>query len=426
MANGNDVEEGQRARSEPFVFGAPGSDLLRDLIGRPARGTKPRFHGQAFETARIQRDTGSGGTRRKSKALENVMLAAFILCVGLLLAFANGANDNFKGVSTIYGSRVASYRAALFWATLTTLVGSIVSVLAMKGLVVTFSGQGLVGSEVAARGRFPAVTALSAGLTVLIASRIGMPISTTHALVGALAGVAFAGSVGWGWFLPLAYIFFLPLVTSPLVSLALSWMANRVAVASAPRCICVASAETASCGGTVLVPVVGTESECAAHGAKPLLKASWFLNGLHFLSAGAVGFMRGMNDTPKLLGVLAAGGLFVADLSLAIMVGLAMSLGGLVGSRRIARTMGEQLTPMSPAQGTISNALTSAIVGAASAWSLPVSTTHVSCGAIFGLGAARKELSKKWAGAVVGSWLFTLPVACVLASVLWFGLSFLD
>jgi len=354
-----------------------------------------------------------------------MLIPAFVLLIGLILAFANGANDNFKGVATIYGSRIAGYRTALIWATVTTLAGAVLSVFIIEGLIKAFSGKGLVAPEAMALGRFPAVVALAAGLTVLLASRLGMPISTTHSLVGALSGVAIVTSSGWGWLPLLGLVFFLPLLTSPLVSLLLSWVANRLAPAPAAACICIAGAETSGGGGSLPVLITGSESECAIHGASPVVKTSWLVNSLHFLSAGAVGFARGLNDTPKLLGIVVAGGLFTADASLALIVGLAMALGGILWSRPIAKTMGEKLTPMSPGQGTIANALTSAIVGAASGLSLPVSTTHVACGTIFGLGAARKELSRKWALAIAGSWAFTLPLAAALASALWFGLSFM-
>lgn len=355
------------------------------------------------------------------------MIPLVVLGIGLLLAFANGANDTFKGVATLHGSRVASYRTALAWAVVTTLAGAVASLFLVEGLVRIFSGKGLVDVAVMSTGRFPAVVAMAAGLTVLSASALRMPVSTTHALVGALSGVALVTASGWGWLLLLGAVFFLPLLVSPLVSMLLAWLANRWTAAPASRCVCAATVATPE--GTLRpVTVVGSEAECSVHGARPIVTSSRLLDGVHFLSAGAVGFSRGLNDTPKLLGVLVAGGLFTADVPLVLMVGLAMALGGLVWSRPIARTMGERLTPMSPAQGTASNLVTAVIVGAASlaAKGLPVSTTHVSCGSIFGLGAARRELSRRWAGAVAVSWLFTLPVAGSLAGGLWYGLGLID
>lgn len=345
-------------------------------------------------------------------------MASLVLATVLLLAFANGANDNFKGVATIYGSGTAGYRTALVWATVTTLAGAMLSFWLASDLVKVFSGEGIVDAETAALPSFPLVVSLAAGLTVLLAGALSMPISTTHAIVGALAGIALVTGSGWGWLPGLALLFFLPLLTSPLVAILLSFTANRLLPGTEGRCLCIAEAGTTS-GGSLPVLVSGTNRECEVHGARALVKTSWLVNGVHFLSAGAVGFSRGLNDTPKLLGILAAGSLTTADLSTATCVGLAMALGGLLWARPIAETMGKRLTPIPPAQGAVSNILTSGLVGAASLAGLPVSTTHVSCGTIFGLGLSRRELSGRWAGGVLASWLFTLPVAAALSALFW-------
>lgn len=115
------------------------------------------------------------------------------------LAWSNGANDNFKGVATIYGSGVLGYRAALAWATLATLAGSLVSVALAQGLVQTFSGNGLITAGTLNDAGL-ATIGIAAGATVLLATWLGMPTSTTHALTGALVGAALAaeGGVNWG------------------------------------------------------------------------------------------------------------------------------------------------------------------------------------------------------------------------------------
>ena len=91
-----------------------------------------------------------------------------VLAIGLLLAYANGANDNFKGVATLLGSGTTSYRRALIWATITTALGSLTALVLARGLLAAFSGKGLVAPEVVADPVFPAAVALAAGLTVLL------------------------------------------------------------------------------------------------------------------------------------------------------------------------------------------------------------------------------------------------------------------
>src|SRR3990167_10553970 len=96
-----------------------------------------------------------------------------ILFSTLFVAYANGANDNFKGVATLFGSGTADYRKALLWATATTALGSLMALIWAKGLVVTFSGKGLVPDAVISLGDFPVAVALAAGLTVWLATRFG-------------------------------------------------------------------------------------------------------------------------------------------------------------------------------------------------------------------------------------------------------------
>ncbi len=116
-------------------------------------------------------------------------MLAFAALVGLLLAYANGANDNFKGVATLFGSGTTEYRRALVWATLTTALGSVTALMLARGLLQAFTGKGLVPPEVVGDPIFPVAVALAAGLTVLLATRLGFPISTTHVSCGSLFGI---------------------------------------------------------------------------------------------------------------------------------------------------------------------------------------------------------------------------------------------
>ena len=88
------------------------------------------------------------------------MIIVAILLVGLLLAYGNGANDNFKGVATLLGSGTSSYRGALVWATVTTGLGSVAALVIARQLLTAFSGKGLVPAHVVADPVFPAAVAL--------------------------------------------------------------------------------------------------------------------------------------------------------------------------------------------------------------------------------------------------------------------------
>ena len=354
----------------------------------------------------------------------------------LFVAYANGANDNFKGVATLFGSRTTDYRKALGWATITTLAGSGVALLLSGGLVEAFSGKGLVSDALAQDSAFLMAVGLGAAVTVMLATVTGFPISTTHALIGALvgAGLAAVGSVNLG---QLGQSFFLPLAASPIISIMLTGtlyplfhkMRSRLGI-ERQMCLCVDrrspqpvviqpnGAAILQASGIVLT--VNQLSNCVDqyNGRLYGIDTQWLLDRLHFLSAGAVGFARGLNDTPKIVALLIAATALGAPLSAGMLaVGGAMAIGGLLSARKVAMTVSEGITPMNPGQGLTANMVTALLVGAASIFSLPVSTTHVSSGSLFGLGVASRQAHWPVIRKIVFSWLITLPLAAVIAAV---------
>jgi PiT family inorganic phosphate transporter len=100
------------------------------------------------------------------------------------------------------------------------------------------------------------------------------------------------------------------------------------------------------------------------------------------------------------------------------LLGIAMALGGLLASRRVADTLAHRITPMQNGQGLAANLATSLLVVGASRLGLPVSTTHVSTGGIFGIGAAAGTLQQRQVGEILGAWLGTLPLAAALGALL--------
>src|SRR6476661_6648214 len=110
------------------------------------------------------------------------MLTVCLLFAVCFVAYSNGANDNFKGVASLFGSRICSYRSAIGWATVMTFAGSLAAVFLAQELLKSFSGKGLVPDALTASPGFVLAVALGAGFTVLLATRLGFPISTTHGL----------------------------------------------------------------------------------------------------------------------------------------------------------------------------------------------------------------------------------------------------
>src|SRR5258708_4384412 len=154
--------------------------------------------------------------RRRQLLLMTLVLLFLATC---FLAYSNGANDNFKGVASLFGSRTCSYRTAISWATITTFAGSSLSILLAQTLLKKFSGKGIVPDHFVGSEYFLLAVGIGAGLTVIIATLTGFPISTTHALTGAIIGCGFVAVVSRGNFSALRKAFLLPLLLSPLLPL---------------------------------------------------------------------------------------------------------------------------------------------------------------------------------------------------------------
>jgi len=359
-----------------------------------------------------------------------------ILLTGSLVAFANGANDNFKGVATLLGSGTASHRRALIWATVTTALGSVAALLLAREMLAAFSGSGLVPDEVVADPGFAGAVALSAGATVLLAVRLGLPISTTHALIGGLIGAGMIASPTGIETETLMGRLLLPLLTSPLLAFVLAFslyprfrrLRKKLGI-TRETCVCVGGRVVGAVPGApgaelamnmVSLPEVstGTSVTCAVRYQGQVLgfSARRGLDLAHYLSAGAVSFARGLNDTPKIAALLLVGGAISPNLAL-IGVGVAMASGGLLASRRVALTLSHDVTEMNPGQGFTANLVTSLLVIGASKLGMPVSTTHISCGSLFGIGAKTQGARWKTIRGILLAWAVTLPLAALLGAL---------
>jgi len=355
-------------------------------------------------------------------------------------AYANGANDNFKGVASLFGSRTTSYRTAIGWATTSTFGGSIGAVFLAQALLKAFSGRGLVPDSVAGTQSFLLSVALGAGLTVIAATLTGFPISTTHALTGAIIGCGLTaagaqvklGALGKGFILPLLLSPVLAVAVAALLYAVLRWLRLRLGVTK-EWCVCIGETQqlipipqpgSAMALQVAAAPVfeitTGEQSECSERYAGRFLGVGTqqLMDTLHFLSAGAVSFARGLNDTPKIAAVLLA----VKALDLRVgtaSLALAIAAGGLLNAAKVARTMSLRITSMNHGQGLAANLATSMLVILASIYGLPVSTTHVSVGALFGIGLIRRQANAPVVRDILLSWVLTLPCAAVAGGLIW-------
>ena len=363
-----------------------------------------------------------------------------LFLVACFLAYSNGANDNFKGVATLFGSRTTNYKGAITWATITTFLGSMAAIFLAGTLVKNFSGKGLVPDTLIQAPEFAVAIALGAGITVFLATRIGMPISTTHSLVGALfgSGVVAVGSAFN--FEKLGNAFLMPLIVSPLMAALVSlvayivfrWLRKYMGITKATSMYIGNTYKTVLQTATVTDKAVNTELEqqkvisivneqgCVEiyQGRFMGANAQKLLNYAHYLSAGVVSFARGLNDTPKIVGLLIV--INTMDIKWGmIVVALTMATGGLLNARKVGETVGKKITPMNHGQGFTANLVTGLLVTTASIHGMPVSTTHVSVGSIFGIGTVTKKADLKVVKKILLSWLLTLPIAAIFSGIVY-------
>jgi PiT family inorganic phosphate transporter len=313
-------------------------------------------------------------------------MPALIVVAVVIVAYANGANANFKGVASLFGSGTTSYRTAVNWATVTTAAGCLAATFLGATMWKAFSGKGLVPDAMIAQPAFLFAVAAGAGLTGFLATWLGFPVSTTHMLTGALLGAGWiAGDVNvtrlWEGFLK-------PLLLSPVLAVA---------------------------AGSVLYLVLKALRLAPDHRTKTL-------DALHYLSAGAVCFARGLNDTPKMAALLLGLGWLQGSAGM-ILVAVAMALGGLISAKQVAETLAHKITGMNPGQGFAANLATALLVTTASLHGLPVSTTHVSVGALLGIGITTRQAKWRTAIPVLAAWVITFPVSALTAAMLFQTLS---
>ncbi|PYM11547.1 MAG: inorganic phosphate transporter, partial [Verrucomicrobia bacterium] len=351
-------------------------------------------------------------------------MIAFLFFATCFLAYSNGANDNFKGVASLFGSRTTNYRTAIGWATLTTGAGGIAAIFLARSLLRKFSGKGLVPDALTIQPEFLSAVALGAGATVILATLLGFPISTTHGLTGALVGAGLATGPGNVNFAALGKDFVSPLLLAPLVAVAAGMAVYSVLRAlrllfgiRKEMCICIGTE-------TQVVPVARADGVFAAEAAPRVaiaageptachqkytgtflgVSAGKLVDAMHFLSAGTVSFARGLNDTPKIAALLLAAAALNIQWGL-VAVAAAMAVGGLLNSRKVADTMANKITDMNPGQGFAANFATALLLNTANYHGLPVSTTHVSVGSLLGIGIATRQAKWKPVLGILLSWM---------------------
>ena len=373
----------------------------------------------------------------------DIQLSLFVLL--LALAFANGTNDVSKAIATLVGSGITNYQTAIVWGTVWTVLGACASGLVASAMVKTFS-SGLIAPGTATPPALALAVLTGAMIWVLIATRTGLPVSTTHALTGAIVGGGLAAFMGdeliWA---AIAKKIALPLFLSPPLAFALSCLFHPALRMVAARwegaCLCLLPASRAlvtidAKGMTRTLfqttrlgqPVVAVPSHCDRAGLRGITIG---LDSIHWISSGLASFARGVNDAPKIAAMVLLGSVGAAWPSAQFQVGtfvavaLAMGLGSYLGGLRVTEVLAEKVTTMDHAEGLSANLTTSSLVLVSATMGLPVSTTHVSSSAIIGIGLLKGVTTVRWRTVrdMVLAWIVTLPAAGILAWLAYFLLA---
>jgi len=312
-----------------------------------------------------------------------------LITVALVFDFLNGLHDAANSIATVVSTRVLKPQYAVVWAAFFNFIAFLFFGLHVAKTI----GTGIVAADVVDAGViFGAL--MGAICWNLITWWLGIPSSSSHALIGGLAGAgmmkAGTGAIVWfGLGITGAAIILSPLLGFCL-ALALVLAVSWIFVRSTP------------------VAVNNT------------------FGILQFVSASLYSLGHGGNDAQKTMGIIAVllysqrvlGDEFYIPLWVILSCQIAMALGTLFGGWRIVHTMGSRITRLHPVQGFCAEAGGAATLFLATFLGIPVSTTHTITGAIVGVGAARKVAAVRWnvAGNVVTAWILTMPAAALMGA----------
>jgi PiT family inorganic phosphate transporter len=322
--------------------------------------------------------------------MDNVLLVVVVL-VALGFDFTNGFHDTANAVATSVSTRALSPRAAVLVAAVANLAGAFVTTAVAKTV-----GKGIIDTGLANE---KTVLAALIGAIVwnLITWRLGLPSSSSHALIGGLVGAAIAqsGLEGVQWH-GLVHNVLIPALAAPTIAffagflllLAIFWLFVWMTPGFANRTFRLGQ----------------------------LVSGTW------------VAFTHGANDAQKTMGVIALALFEGGHLShfyiptwVIVAAGLAIAAGTYFGGWRIMRTLGQRVFNMEPASGFAAQITGGLTIYAATKLGYPLSTTHVITGSVMGAGATKRLSAVRWgvAGNIVTAWILTLPAAAIVAAALY-------
>jgi len=313
-----------------------------------------------------------------------------IVVVALVFDYTNGFHDAANAIAVAVSTKALTPRVALALAAVMNLVGALISTSVAKTV-----GAGIIDAPTGGGGLQIVFAALVGAITWnLITWYVGLPSSSSHALIGGLVGAALAAahSVQWAGVLDKVVI---PMVLAPLIGFGLGYL-FMLAVLWSFRGANVSRANR----GFRYAQIVSSATMALGHGLQDAQKTMGIIT-LALVTAGEI-------DT------------FEVPLWVVLAAALALSAGTYAGGFRIMRTLGRRIIQLTPAGGFSAQTVASSVmISTATVFAVPVSTTHITTTSIMGVGATRRLSAVRWgvAGNIVVAWVVTLPAAGAVAAL---------
>lgn len=320
------------------------------------------------------------------------LLLLITILIALGFDFTNGFHDTANAIATSVSTRAVSPRMAVLISAVLNLAGAVVTVVFFQAKV-----SNTIGKIVAFRAGLVVIIAALVGAITwnLITWYLGLPSSSTHALVGALSGAAIAAAHGLSG-----------------VKASEFWKTVLSLVISPPVGFLVAA-----------LLMIGLLSIFYKARPAPLNRT---FRSLQILTGALVSYSHGANDAQKTMAVItlalvATGHIakFQVPVWVVLLSASAIAFGTYAGGWRIIRTLGWRIYKLDPATGMSAQLTGAAVIQLATQFGLPVSTTHVVTGSVMGAGASRRLSALRWGvGAnIVTAWVLTIPAAAITAWV---------
>jgi PiT family inorganic phosphate transporter len=346
-----------------------------------------------------------------------------VILIALVFEYINGFHDTANSIATVVATKVLTPRQAVVMAACTNLVGAL-----WGTAVATTIASGLIDARVASQ-EVLVCALLGAIIWNLITWRAGLPSSSSHALVGGLVGAAVAAAGDWSvviWSQPdsthwypskgLLWKVIVPMFASPLIGFVMGFFVMGLLYALLrnwrPRSV------NAVFGKAQMVSAAGMG---LMHGTNDAQKTMGII-ALALASGTADGRLANLPEWLSFLRVAAPepGHNLTIALWIKVTCGLVMALGTTAGGWRIIKTLGHKMVHLQPVNGFAAETSSATIIGVASYFGIPVSTTHNISAAIMGVGAAKRFSALKWTivERMVWAWLLTIPVSGTIAYLL--------